>query len=212
MWAWRECAARQLGAVGAWEARRYLAGLGVGARVARRCGVGYLPDTSTVTGSPGRALVVPEVRGGEVIGVALHDLDTGAEVWVDRLGGGDGRVLVAGPGNGAPSWLVVTRGVVNYLLLAQWAYPVRGVLKGGSGGVVPGLGGVPRVYLVCDREDGEWAERNRRALGEGSAVARLPRGARRVVELADPPDGPGLLRGAIAVEGLGMLTREGRVP
>ena len=190
------------------EARAYFASRGVGIHTARRLGLGYAPGRGLrgALASAGfaagrvresrlfteggerfaRMVVVPEIAGGRVRWLAGRAIDRQRSPRFQALPGPK-PVLGLGRLGQAPPWAVVTEGVFDWLLLAQWGLPTCASLgTQGMGRVAAALRGYPHVFLAFDR-DGAGREATARLgdlLGRRAAVVTLPEGVADVADLA----------------------------
>ena len=202
------------------EAREYLASRGVGPVAAARLGLGYSPGnglrqaldscgfTADRIGDSGLFMergterfagmvVVPDPvsstgqAGGLVRWLKGRALNEDVKPRFQALPGpkpvlGLGRIGPARP------WAVVTEGVFDWIVLAQWGIPSCAAL--GTQGVeriASALRGCPRVFLAFDNDDAgrEATERLLTLLGRRAAAVTLPQGVEDVAELATHPHG-----------------------
>ena len=189
-------------------ARAYLATRGVGMKAAERLGLGYAPghglrrflaregfgetrlrDSGLFTGSRERfagMVVVPEVAAGRVRWLGGRAIDRERSPRFQGLPGPK-PVLGLGRLGASPPWAVVTEGVFDWLVLAQWELPACAVL--GTQGLrrsAHALRGCPRVFIAFDNDDAgrEAAARLGGLLGPRAATLTLPRRVSDVAELA----------------------------
>ena len=199
------------------EGQGYLASRGIGLDGALRLGVGYAPgrglrrhlesagfgeeslcdsglflgrDTERFAGM----IVVPDTADGLVRWLGGRALDPGA---VPRFQAPPGPKPVIGLGRlgRAPRWVVLTEGLVDWLVLAHWGLPACAALgTKGLEKIAGALMGCPRVFLAFDADD---AGREATAcleslLGPRAAAVALPRGLGDVAELASLASGRNL--------------------
>ncbi len=190
------------------EARVYLASRGIHAEAAVRLGLGYasgqglrpflasqgfsrerLADSGLFTGTGERfagMVVVPEVAGGRVRWLAGRTIHRGSSPRFQALPGPK-PVLGLGRLGPTPPWAVVTEGLFDWLVLAQWGIPACAALgTQGLERVANALKGCPRVFLAFDNDEagGEAAARLAGLLGRHAATLSLPAGIADVAELA----------------------------
>ncbi len=191
------------------DGRSYLASRGIGLHEALRLGIGYAPgrglhrhlelagfgegglrdsglflgrDTERFAGM----IVVPDTGDGLVRWLGGRALDPGA---VPRFQAPPGSKPVLGLGRlgRAPRWVVLTEGLVDWLVLAHWRLPACAALgTRGLERVAGALMGCPRVFLAFDADDAgrEATARLADLLGARAAAVTLPRGVGDVAELA----------------------------
>ncbi|MCY3602740.1 MAG: CHC2 zinc finger domain-containing protein [Chloroflexi bacterium] len=195
------------------EARAYLASRGVGPEAARRLGLGYAPGQG-LRGFLARAgfsrerlahsglfsgagerfagmVVVPEIVGGRVRWLAGRAIDPMASPRFQSLPGSK-PVLGLGRLGPNPPWAVVTEGLFDWLVLAQWSFPACAALgTQGLERVANALRGCPRVFIAFDNDEAgrEATERLAGLLGRRAASLTLPAGIADVAELAASPEG-----------------------
>ena len=195
------------------EARAYLAWRGVGPEAARRLGLGYAPGQG-LRGFLARAgfsrerlahsglfngagerfagmVVVPEIVGGRVRWLAGRAIDREASPRFQSLPGSK-PVLGLGRLGPAPPWAVVTEGLFDWLVLAQWGFPACAALgTQGLERIAHALRGCPRVFIAFDSDEPgrEATERLAGLLGRRATAVTLPAGIADVAELAASPDG-----------------------
>ena len=190
------------------EARAYLASRGVPADAAVRLGLGYasgqglrrclerdgfsrerLRDSGLFAGAGERftgMVVVPEVAGGHVRWLVGRAIDPGRSPRFQALAGPK-PVLGLGRLGPAPPWAIVTEGLFDWLVLAQWGLPACAALgTQGLERVANALRGCPRVFLAFDSDEAgrEATERLAGLLGRRAATVTLPAGVADVAELA----------------------------
>ena len=204
------------------EAREYLASRGISFDTACRLGLGYAPgdglrrylEGAGFGGERIRASGLFTERGERFAGMAVvPDLASGRVRW---LGGraidpersprfqalpGPKPVLGLGRLGAAPSWVVLTEGVFDWLALTQWGLPAVAALgTQGMERVAASLRGCSRVFLAFDADDAgrEAAERLESLLGRRAATVRLFEGVTDVAELATHPHGRAIFLGLLA--------------
>ena len=204
------------------EAREYLASRGISFDTACRLGLGYAPgdglrrylEAAGFGGERIRASGLFTERGERFAGmVVVPDLASGRVRW---LGGraidpersprfqalpGPKPVLGLGRLGAAPSWVVLTEGVFDWLALTQWGLPAVAALgTQGMERVAGSLLAFPRVFLAFDADDAgrEAAERLESLLGRWAATVRLLEGVTDVAELATHPHGRAIFLGLLA--------------
>ena len=190
------------------EARAYLTSRGVPTGKALRLGLGYasgqglrpflasqgfgrerLANSGLFTGSGERfagMVVVPEITGGRVRWLAGRAIDRASSPRFQALPGPK-PVLGVGQLGPTPPWAVVTEGLFDWLVLAQWGIPACAALgTQGLERVANGLRGCPRVFLAFDNDDPgrEAAARLAGLLGPRAAAVPLPASVSDVAELA----------------------------
>ena len=190
------------------EARAYLASRGIGMEAATRLGLGYAPgqglrrflaskgfagerlDASGLfTGRSERfagMVVIPEVAGARVRWLGGRAIDRERS---PRFQGLPGPKPILGTGRlgASPPWAVVTEGVFDWLVLAQWGLPACAALgTQGLERIAHALRGCPRVFTAFDNDDAgrEAAARLGGLLGPRAATLTLPGGVSDVAELA----------------------------
>ena len=195
-------------------ALEYLASRGIGLDTARRLGLGYAPggglqehlQAAGFTGQRIRGsglflergaerfagmVVVPEVSSGLVPWLAGRAIDGNARPRFQALPGPKPVLGLARLGP-APSCVVLTEGVFDYLSLTAWGHPAVAALgTKGMDKVAAALRGCPRVFLAFDNDNAgrEAAQELKGLLGNRAAVVNLPQGVGDVGELATLPDG-----------------------
>ena len=195
-------------------AMQYLASRGIGLDTARRLGLGYAPGnglrehlqaagfTATRVRASGLFLeggaerfagmvVVPDTANGLVRWLAGRAVDGNVKPRFQALPGPKPVLGLARLGP-APSWVVLTEGVFDWLTLTLWGHPAVAALgTQGMDKVAAALRGCPRVFLAFDNDDAgnAAAESVRQLLGNRAAVVNLPQGVGDVGELATLPDG-----------------------
>ena len=195
------------------EARAYLASRGIGPCTAVSLGLGYAPGRGLrerLLGAGFTAerikasglftergerfagmIVVPDLAGGRVRWLAGRAIDPNRK---PRFQAPPGSKPVLGLGRlgPAPGWLVVTEGLFDWLVLAQWGLPACAALgTQGLERVAAALPGCRRVFVAFDADEAgrRAAARLSELLGRRAAVVTLPEGARDVGELAARPNG-----------------------
>ena len=191
------------------EAREYLASRGIGLDTALRLGLGYAPghglrkaleaagfgerrvrDSGLFVGRGAERfagmIVVPEVAGRLIHWLAGRAIHPGR---TPRFQAPPGPKPVLGLGRlGAPpSWVVLTEGLVDWLVLAHWGLPACAALgTRGLERVAGALMGCPRVFLAFDSDDAGRVAAACLAdlLGPRAAAVVLPRCIDDVAELA----------------------------
>ncbi len=195
-------------------ALEYLATRGIGLETARRLGLGYATgsglrehlQTAGFTGQRLRSsglflekgaerfagmVVVPEVSGGLVPWLVGRAIDGNAKPRFQAVPGPKPLLGLARLGP-APSWVVLTEGVFDWLTLTLWGHPAVAALgTQGMDKVAAALRGCPRVFLAFDNDDAgnTAAESLKQLLGNRAAVVTLPQGVGDVGELATLPNG-----------------------
>ncbi len=195
------------------EARRYLAGRGIGAGAAARLGLGYAPGSglrshledagfgaerlsrSGLLTARGERLagmiVVPDVAGGIVRWMAGRAIDPGASPRFQALPGTK-PVLGLGRLGAAPSWVVLTEGIFDWVALAGWGLPACAALgTQGAERIAAALRGCGRVFLAFDADEAGRAATSQLVglLGPRAASVILPDGVSDVADLAALPGG-----------------------
>ena len=195
------------------EGREYLGSRGIGFDTACRLGLGYAPgdglrrylEAAGFGGERIRASGLFTERGERFAGmVVVPDLASGRVRWLvgraidpertPRFQALPGPKPVLGLGRlgAAPSWVVLTEGVFDWLALTQWGLPAVAALgTQGMERVAGSLLAFPRVFLAFDADDAgrEAAERLESLLGRRAAVVTLLDGVADVAELATHPQG-----------------------
>lgn len=195
-------------------AMQYLASRGIGLDTARRLGLGYAPgnglreylQAAGFTAQWLRAsglflergaerfagmVVVPELSDGLVVWLVGRAIDGNAKPRFQALAGPKPVLGLARLGP-APSCVVLTEGVFDWLTLTLWGHPAVAALgTKGMDKVAAALHGCPRVFLAFDNDDAgnQAAEELKGLLGNRAAVVNLPEGVGDVGELATLPDG-----------------------
>ena len=195
-------------------AMQYLASRGMGLDTARRLGLGYAPGnglrehlqaggfTATRLRASGLFLergaerfagmvVVPELSGGLVPWLVGRAVDSNAKPRFQALPGPKPVLGLARLGP-APSCVVVTEGVFDWLALTLWGHPAVAALgTKGMDKVAAALRGCPRVFLAFDNDDAgnQAAQELKGLLGNRAAVVNLPQGVGDVGELATLSNG-----------------------
>ena len=195
------------------EARAYLASRGIGMEAAARLGLGYAPGqglrrfltskgfgkerlktSGLFTGRGERfagMVVIPEVAGGRVRWLGGRAIDRERSPRFQGLPGpkptlGSGRL------EASPPWAVVTEGIFDWLVLAQWGLPACAALgTQGLERIAGALRGCPRVFIAFDSDAAgrEAAARLGGRLGPRGATVTLPGGVSDVAELAATSQG-----------------------
>ena len=191
------------------EGREYLASRGIGLDGAFRLGVGYAPGRGlrrhlASAGFGENSLeqsglfldrgferfsgmiVLPDVVDGLVRWLGGRAIDPGA---VPRFQSPPGPKPVLGLGRlgRAPRWVVLTEGLMDWLVLAHWGLPACAALgTKGLERVAGALMGCPRIFLAFDSDDAgrEAADCLKGLLGSRTAFVTLPGGVGDVAELA----------------------------
>ena len=195
-------------------ALEYLASRGIGLDTARRLGLGYAPGNGLrehlqAAGFTGQRLrssglfleggrerfagmvVVPELSGGLVPWLVGRAIDGNAKPRFQAVPGPKPLLGLARLGP-APSWVVLTEGVFDWLTLTLWGHPAVAALgTQGMDKVAAALRGCPRVFLAFDNDDAgnTAAWQLKELLGNRAAVVNLPQGVGDVGELATLPNG-----------------------
>ena len=204
-------------------AREYLASRGIGLDPAMRLGLGcatgnglrsYLESAGFTTqrirdsglflerGAERFAgtITVPDIASGRVRWLTGRAVQPNAKPRFQAVPGPK-PVLGLGALGPAPSWVVLTEGVFDYLALAAWGYPACAALgTQGMDKVAAALRGRPHVFLAFDNDDAgrEAAQGLRELLGRRAAVVNLPQGIADVGQLATLPNGNLLFRRLLA--------------
>ena len=195
------------------EGRAYLASRGIRFETALRLGLGYAPGRGLreALASAGFAagrirdsglfmergerfagmVVVPETTGGRVRWLAGRAIDPQRS---PRFQAPPGPKPVLGLGRlgPAPPWAVLTEGVFDWLVLAQWGLPACAALgTQGMERVAAALRGCPHVFLAFDADDAGREATGRMAglLGRRAAIVTLPAEVADVAELATSAHG-----------------------
>ncbi len=204
------------------EAQDYLASRGIGADAARRLGLGYATGHGLREHVQAQGFDCDRQRysglftdgGSERFAgmVVVRDMAFGLARWmVGRAIAPDAKprfqalpgpkpLLGLGRLGPAPSWVILTEGVFDYLTLAAWGYPAIAALgTQGLEKVAESLRGGPRVFLAFDNDEaGKSAARILKdILGNRAAVVRLLDGVCDVGELATRTEGQRLFRGML---------------
>ena len=201
------------------QGRTYLATRGISAATAKRLGLGYAPGRGlrgalTAAGfdaAQQRAsglfvaqgaerfagmVVVPEVRDRQVQWLAGRALDPARSPRFQTLPGPKPLLGLARLG-AAPSWVVLTEGLFDWLTLVEWGLPAVAVLgTQGLERVAAALQHCPRVVLAFDADDAGRTAATQLAelLGQRATTVMLPPGVSDVAELATWPDGRAVFR------------------
>ena len=195
------------------RARSYLAERGISPRTASRLGLGFatgtglrghleslgfsqrrIAESGLFMGHSERfaeMVVVPEVAGSQVVWLMGRSVLPGASPRFQAL---PGRKPVLGLSRLGPDpkYAILTEGLFDYLVLAQWGYPACAALgTQGMERVAAGMKSCPRVFLAFDTDDaGRAAEgRLRELLGNRAVSVHLPGGASDAGDLASIPQG-----------------------
>ena len=195
-------------------AREYLASRGIGPDAALRLGLGYAPGrglreylqsagfTSHRLRDSGLFLergaerfagmiTVPDAAFGRVRWLTGRAVDPQAKPRFQAVPGPKPVLGLASLGP-APSWVILTEGVFDWLTLAAWGYPACAALgTQGLERLAEALRGCPHIFLAFDNDAaGITAAQGLKALlGRRAAVVRLPQGIADVGELAALPHG-----------------------
>lgn len=195
------------------EAQRYLAGRGIGAGAAARLGLGYAPGvglkahmkasgfgkgrlacSGLLTAGGERfagMIVVPDAAGGAVRWTAGRAIDPGASPRFQALPGSK-PVLGLGRLGPAPSWVILTEGLLDWVALAGWGLPACSALgTQGAERIAASVRGCGRIFLVFDADDAgrEMTGNLTALLGSRAAPVTLPGDASDAAELAARPRG-----------------------
>ncbi len=195
------------------EAQRYLAVRSIGAGAAARLGLGYAPGSGlrshlesagfdaerlsrsglfTARGERfAGMIVVPDAAGGLARWMAGRAIDPGASHRFQALPGTK-PVLGLRRLGAAPSFVVLTEGVFDWIALAGWGLPACAALgTQGAERIAASLRGCGRVFLAFDTDDAgrEATERLRGLLGRRAASVTLPGGISDAAELPALPGG-----------------------
>ena len=190
------------------EGRAYLASRGVGPEAAMKLGLGYAPgrglrrslvgsgfscerlrNSGLFTGTGERfagMVIVPEIAGGRVRWLAGRGIDPQRSPRFQALPGPK-PVLGLGRLGAAPPWAIVTEGLFDWLVLAQWGLPACAALgTQGLERIAEALRGCHRVFLAFDNDEAgrEATARLGGLLGRRAATLTLPAGVSDVAELA----------------------------
>ncbi len=205
------------------EAQAYLIARGIGRDAAAHLGLGYAPGhglrrdlaaagfserrlrTSGLFTAKGAERFAGMVVVPEVVGRCVRWL-AGRAVAPDRTPRfqalpGPKPVLGRGRLGPAPPWTVLTEGLVDWLVLAQWGLPAGAAL--GTQGVeriAASLRGCPRVFLAFDADAAGRAAAAQLGdlLRHRAAVVTLPAGVGDVADLATRPHGRTAFRRRLA--------------
>ena len=195
------------------EAREYLAARGVGAGAAARLGLGYAPGSglrshlesagfgaerlarSGLFTARGERLagmiVVPDADGGIARWMAGRAIEPGASHRFQALPGTKPVLGLARLG-AAPSFVVLTEGLFDWVALAGWGLPACAALgTQGAERIAASLRGCGRAFLAFDADDAgrAAAEQLQGLLGRRAAPVTLPGGVSDAAELAALPGG-----------------------
>lgn len=195
-------------------AQAYLRSRGILPGTAARLGLGYAPGgglrahLAAAGFSPQRLrqsglfvehgerfagmVVVPDLAsGGRVRWLAGRAVEPERSPRFQALPGPK-PVLGAGRLGHTPPWAVLTEGLFDWLVLAQWGVPACAALgTQGAERIAAALRGCSRIFLAFDADDAgrSAAERFTELLGRRAAVVALPRGTADVADLATRPHG-----------------------
>ncbi len=195
------------------EARKYLAWRGIGAGAAARLGLGYAPGeglrahlesagfgaerlsrSGLLTARGERfagMIVVPDAAGGLARWIAGRAIDPGTSHRFQALPGTK-PVLGLARLSAAPSFVVLTEGLFDWVALAGWGLPACSALGiQGAERIAASLRGCGRVFLAFDADEAgrEAAEQLQGLLGRRAASVTLPGGISDASELASLPRG-----------------------
>ena len=195
------------------EAREYLASRRVGAGAAARLGLGYAPGSGlrahleaagfgaerlarsglfTAGGERfAGMIVVPDVAGAIARWMAGRATDTGASHRFQALPGTK-PVLGLRRLGAAPSFVVLTEGLFDWVALAGWGLPACAALgTQGAERIAASLRGCGRVFLAFDADDAGRAatEQLQGLLGRRAAPVTLAGDVPDAAELAALPGG-----------------------
>ena len=195
------------------EARGYLAARGIGAGAAARLGLGYAPGSGLRTHLQSAGfgaerlsrsglftaggerfagmIVVPDAAGGLARWMAGRAIDPGASHRFQALPGTK-PVLGLGRLGAAPSFVVLTEGLFDWITLAGWGLPACAALgTQRAERIAASLRGCGRVFLAFDADDAgrAAAEQFQGLLGPRAAPVTLPGGISDAAELAALPRG-----------------------
>ncbi len=195
------------------EAKEYLASRGVGDGAAARLGLGYAPGTGLrahleaagfgaerlarsglfIAGGERFAgmIVVPDAAGGLARWMAGRAIDPGASHRFQALPGTK-PVLGLRRLGAAPSFVVLTEGLFDWIALAGWGLPACAALgTQGAERIAASLRGCGRVFLAFDADDAGRAatEQLQGLLGRRAAPVTLPGDVSDAAELAALPGG-----------------------
>ena len=196
------------------EAREYIGSRGVGPVASARLGLGYSPGNGLrqaleSCGFSQKRLkesglfmergaerfagmvVVPDNAGGLVRWLKGRAVDEDVKPRFQALPGPK-PVLGLGRLGPAPSWVVATEGVFDWIALTGWGLPACAALgTQGVERVASALRGCPRVFLAFDNDDAgrEATDGLSALLGRRAATVALPQGVGDVAELATRPHG-----------------------
>ncbi len=190
------------------EARAYLASRGLDKKAAVRLGLGYSPGhglwrflasggfaeerlkaSGLFAGRSERfagMVVIPEVSAGRVPWLGGRAIDHERSPRFQGLPGPK-PVLGLGRLGASPPWAVVTEGIFDWLVLAQWGLPACAALgTQGLERIAHALRGCPRIFIAFDSDEPgrEAASRLAGLLGSRAATLTLPGGVSDVAELA----------------------------
>ncbi len=205
------------------QAQAYLRSRGISSMTAARLGLGYAPGGGLRTHLAAAGFAPERIRRSGLF-TAESERFAGMVVVPDMLPGGRVRWLAGraverersprfqalpGPkpvlGTGrlghTPPWVVLTEGLFDWLVLAQWDVPACAALgTQGAERIAAALWGCSRVFLAFDADDAgrSAAERFTELLGRRAAVVALPRGTADVAELATRPHGYAAFRRLLA--------------
>lgn len=134
-------------------------------------------------------IVYPELREGQVVWMTGRSLNDGCLPRYLSLPGR--KPLLGWEAARQKSWVVLTEGVFDFLVLSQWGYPA--VALGGTAigpKLLRAMSRFERVYLALDNDDPgrEAAAKAEECLGANASCVRL-NGVKDVAELAVLTDG-----------------------
>ncbi len=195
------------------EARDYLVWRGIGTGAAARLGLGYAPGEglrSHLESAGFRAerlsrsglftargerfagmIVVPDAAGGIAHWMAGRAIDPAASHRFQALPGSKPVLGLARLG-AAPSWVILTEGIFDWVALAGCGLPACAALgTQGAERIAVSLRGCGRVFLAFDADNAgrEATERLGSLLGRRAAPVTLPGGISDAAELASRPGG-----------------------
>ena len=136
-------------------------------------------------------IVVPDAARGIARWMAGRAIDHRASHRFQALPGSKPVLGLARLG-AAPSWVILTEGVFDWVVLAGWGLPACAALgTQGAERIAASLRGCVRVFLAFDSDEAgrEAAESLGRLLGRRAASVTLPGGISDAAELASRPGG-----------------------